>query len=194
MVCSLFHSTSRWFRDECLSSKVRDNPWATWPCVIFFWGAQFPWPRQPDGSHGTPQISGILVGCFRKWLARGPRRSTSQPQRTWTKLMLEINKMNSSASSAIDDCKRLSTLNPGKDKCNTHTHTCLVCVSALGNSLKPWFPTKTGIWVGTTHLKCYCCNPPLSAATKQLGCGFAAMVWWKSVPGHVEPLAKETAR
>ena len=77
---------------------------------------------------------------------------------------------------------------------HTHTHTCLVCVSALGNSLKPWFPTKTGIWVGTTHLKCYCCNPPLSAATKQLGCGFAAMVWWKSVPGHVEPLAKETAR
>lgn len=83
----------------------------------------------PDGSHGTPQISGIFVGCFRKWLARGPRRSTSQPQRTWTKLMLEINKMNSSASSAIDDCKRLSTLNPGKDKCNTHTHMFGLCLS-----------------------------------------------------------------
>lgn len=43
--------------------------------------------------------------------------------------MLEINKMNSSASSAIDDCKRLSTLNPGKDKCNTHTHMFGLCLS-----------------------------------------------------------------
>lgn len=60
-VFSLFHSTSRWFRDECLSSKVRDNPWATWPCGFFFGGPSFPDQDSPMVPTGLPRSQGYLL-------------------------------------------------------------------------------------------------------------------------------------